>query len=52
MSYIPIDRTVVINPTLGKEREGDIKIETVQGVKTVFMWIDNSWKQIYPAVFA
>ena len=52
MSYIPVDRVPIINPTAGQEREGDLKIAIVQGVKTVYIWLDNSWKQIYPAVFA
>jgi hypothetical protein len=51
MSYTPVGQLPIINPVVGSEKEGDLKIETVNGLKTVFIWL-GEWKQLYPAVFA
>jgi hypothetical protein len=52
MSYIPFGDVSVINPVEGSEKEGDLRITTINSVKVVLVWLDGSWKQIYPAVFA
>jgi hypothetical protein len=56
MSYIPAhDHPQVaptVNPPTGEEKNGDFKIDQVNGTWTAYIRINNDWKQIFPAVFA